>query len=87
MFALEIFSLRAYVLIVYAGDAIPFNPTSFGTSHGHNNCCPSSFANLWRHSYQKHNISFITLELQSGEINFHLTLSAIAAIIFHQPFI
>ena len=30
MFGLEIFSLRAYVFIVYAGDAIPFNPSSLG---------------------------------------------------------
>ena len=35
--------------------------------------------------YQKCNI--FTSELQSGRINFHLTLLAIVAIVFHQPFI
>ena len=58
----------------YVGDAIPFDPPiSFGTFHGHNTRCPSSFANLPRHRLSKTQHFFIS-ELQNGGINFHLTL-------------
>ena len=60
----------------YVGDAIPFDlPISFGTFHGHNTRCPSSFTNLPRHRLSNTQHFFIS-ELQNGGINFHLTLLA-----------